>query len=413
MIALADCNNFYVSCERVFNPSIKNKPVVVLSNNDGCIISRSNEAKRLGIKMGEPVFKIKKIIECHDVKLFSTNFALYGDMSSRVMRLLEEFAPNIEMYSIDEAFIDFKGIENPLGNTRDLIRDIHKSTGIPISVGIAPTKTLAKVANHIAKKNSREGICLLDNPSYIQNILKNFAISEIWGIGTKSTAMLNSYGVYTAHDFISLNEKWILKNMSITGLRLCRELKGEVCFNLDKYPKSKKSISSSRTFQDKTNNYEYISRYISRNSSRCAQKLRAEGACAGSIGIVLKTSLYDKVQDYHRSCRIASVDTPTSSTHDIIKISSMLLRSVYRKGVRYSKSKVFVGDIVSKDRVQLNLFDNKKVRPSLDSNIDFINRTMGPDTIRMLSDGIDKKISKKHMSPRFTTRWDELLEVSS
>ena len=412
MIALADCNNFYVSCERVFNPSLKNKPVVVLSNNDGCVISRSNEAKRLGIKMGEPAFKIKRTVERHDVQIFSTNFALYGDMSSRVMRLLDEFAPNIEVYSIDEAFMDFKGLKSPIAEAKKLTENINRATGIPISIGIAQTKTLAKIANHIAKQNSRDGICLFEDHSYIDSQLKSFPVSSVWGIGMKGAAMLNSYGVNTVRDFISLNEKWILRNLSITGLRLYKELKGETCFDLDTHPKSKKSISSSRTFPEKSDSYEYISRHISRNASRCAQKLRSDKSCAGFIGIVLKTSPYDSHQEYRRSCRTIALEPPTNSTQEIIKISSTLLESVYKEGERYSKSKIFVGDIVSKNRIQLHLFNNKKDSSRLDQNIDFINSTMGPDTIKMLSDGIAKKISKRHMSPRFTTRWDELLEIS-
>ena len=412
MIALADCNNFYVSCERVFNPSLKNKPVVVLSNNDGCIISRSDEAKKIGIKMGEPVFKIKDLISKHDVQLFSTNFALYGDMSSRVMSLLSQFSPSIEIYSVDEAFIDFSGINQRHIVAENLITKIKKSTGIPISIGVARTKTLAKIANHIAKKYSNNGFFALNSKNYEISILKKFPISKVWGIGYKRAKMLSHYNIYSAYDFIQLNEGWVKKNMSITGLQLLRELKGEKCFRIDKYPRSKKNISSSRTFSNKTDNYEKISKHISRNVSRCAKKLREQKSCAGFIGISIRTSPHDYKQEYLYLSRYAIIDTPTNNTIELIKISMNLLKSIYKENINYSKSKVFVGDIVPSNRVQTNLFDSKKDRRKLDKSIDAINSSMGRDTIQVLSSGIKKSKQSNNMSPRYTTRWNELLEIS-
>ena len=412
MIALADCNNFYVSCERVFNPSLKNKPVVVLSNNDGCIISRSDEAKKIGIKMGEPVFKIKDLISKHDVQLFSTNFALYGDMSSRVMSLLSQFSSSIEIYSVDEAFIDFSGINQRHIVAENLITKIKKSTGIPISIGVARTKTLAKIANHIAKKYSNNGFFALNSKNYEISILKKFPISKVWGIGYKRAKMLSHYNIYSAYDFIQLNEGWVKKNMSITGLQLLRELKGEKCFSIDKYPRSKKNISSSRTFSKKTDNYEKISKHISRNVSRCAKKLREQKSCAGFIGISIRTSPHDYKQEYLYLSRSAIIDTPTNNTIELIKISMNLLKSIYKKNINYSKSKVFIGDIVPSNRVQTNLFDSKKDRRKLDKSIDAINSSMGRDTIQVLSSGIKKSKQSNNMSPRYTTRWDELLEIS-
>lgn len=412
MIALADCNNFYVSCERVFNPSLKNKPVVVLSNNDGCIISRSDEAKKIGIKMGEPVFKIKDLISKYDVQLFSTNFALYGDMSSRVMSLLSQFSPSIEIYSVDEAFIDFSGIDQRHLVAGNLITKIKKSTGIPISIGVARTKTLAKIANHIAKKYSNSGFFALNSKNYEISILKKFPISKVWGIGYKRAKMLSHYNIYSAYDFIQLNEGWVKKNMSITGLQLLRELKGEKCFSIDKYPRSKKNISSSRTFSNKTDNYEKISKHISRNVSRCAKKLREQKSCAGFIGVSIRTSPHDYKQEYLYLSRSAIIDTPTNNTIELIKISMNLLKSIYKENINYSKSKVFIGDIVPSNRVQTNLFDSKKDRRKLDKSIDTINCSMGRNTIQVLSSGIKKSKQSNNMSPRYTTRWDELLEIS-
>ena len=412
MIALADCNNFYVSCERVFNPSLKNKPIVVLSNNDGCIISRSDEAKKIGIKMGEPVFKIKDLISKYDVQLFSTNFALYGDMSSRVMSLLSQFSPSIEIYSVDEAFIDFSGIDQRHLVAGNLITKIKKSTGIPISIGVARTKTLAKIANHIAKKYSNSGFFALNSKNYEISILKKFPISKVWGIGYKRAKMLSHYNIYSAYDFIQLNEGWVKKNMSITGLQLLRELKGEKCFSIDKYPRSKKSISSSRTFSNKTDNYEKISKHISRNVSRCAKKLREQKSCAGFIGVSIRTSPHDYKQEYLYLSRSAIIDTPTNNTIELIKTSMNLLKSIYKENINYSKSKVFIGDIVPSNRVQTNLFDSKKDRRKLDKSIDTINCSMGRNTIQVLSSGIKKSKQSNNMSPRYTTRWDELLEIS-
>ena len=412
MIALADCNNFYVSCERVFNPSLKNKPIVVLSNNDGCILSRSDEAKKIGIKMGEPVFKIKDLISKYDVQLFSTNFALYGDMSSRVMSLLSQFSPSIEIYSVDEAFIDFSGIDQRHLVAGNLITKIKKSTGIPISIGVARTKTLAKIANHIAKKYSNSGFFALNSKNYEISILKKFPISKVWGIGYKRAKMLSHYNIYSAYDFIQLNEGWVKKNMSITGLQLLRELKGEKCFSIDKYPRSKKNISSSRTFSNKTDNYEKISKHISRNVSRCAKKLREQKSCAGFIGVSIRTSPHDYKQEYLYLSRSAIIDTPTNNTIELIKTSMNLLKSIYKENINYSKSKVFIGDIVPSNRVQTNLFDSKKDRRKLDKSIDTINCSMGRNTIQVLSSGIKKSKQSNNMSPRYTTRWDELLEIS-
>ena len=316
--------------------------------------------KKIGIKMGEPVFKIKDLISKHDVQLFSTNFALYGDMSSRVMSLLAEFSPSIEIYSIDEAFIDFSGIDQRHLIAKNLITKIKKATGIPISIGVARTKTLAKIANHIAKKYSTNGFFTLNSKNYEISILKKFPISKVWGIGYKRAKMLSSYNIYSAYDFIQLNERWVKKNMSITGLQLLRELKGEKCFSIDKYPKTKKNISSSRTFSKKTDDYEEISRHISRNVSRCAKKLREQNSCAGFIGISIRTSPYDYKQEYLYLSRAAIIDTPTNNTIELIKISMNMLKNIYKQNINYSKSKVFIGDIIPSNRVQTNLFDIKK-----------------------------------------------------
>ena len=239
MIGLADCNNFYASCERVFNPKIKGKPIVVLSNNDGCVIARSNEAKALNIKMGEPAFKIKSLFKKHKVHVFSTNFALYGDLSERVMNTLKSEISRVEIYSIDEAFLDFSDLCS-FDRALSISKKVKKWTGIPISIGIAPTKTLAKVANHIAKKSTKEGVFIL-RKSDIVRYLQYLPIEDVWGIGRKNAFKLKQYGVYTALDFRNLNTDWLRKNFSINGVRLQKELMGEICYELE-FKKNKKRI---------------------------------------------------------------------------------------------------------------------------------------------------------------------------
>ena len=280
MIALADCNNFYASCERVFNPGLKNKPIVVLSNNDGCIIARSNEAKELGIKMGVPVFQVRDIIDNNNVYVFSTNFALYGDMSSRVMSLLTDMAPETEIYSIDEAFMNFSGVKESVRLASKMKSIIAKSTGIPISIGIAGTKTLAKVANYFAKKQTDKGVYALTDQQQIMRALKELPVSKLWGVGSRHLRMLHSYGITTAYEFVQLNEEWVLDKMTIMGLRMQQELKGDSRFALDVYPARKKNIRTSRSFGIKVKSLQTIQESIIAHAARCAEKLRMENSCA-------------------------------------------------------------------------------------------------------------------------------------
>ena len=285
MIALADCNNFYASCERVFNPKIKSKPVIVLSNNDGCVIARSNEAKTLGIKMGEPVFKIRNIIDQNKVYIFSTNFALYGDMSNRVMSLLNDMVPSLEVYSIDEAFLDFDGIRDYSQLAYDIKTKVQKSTGIPISIGVAKTKTLAKIANYIAKKNSKNNIFIINENSNFSELFKKISISNLWGIGNSYSFILNNYGVKTIYDFMCLNESWVQNTMNIVGLKMLRELKGESCFPIDANPSTKKNISTSRTFKADISDMRLIKQAVSNHAVRCAEKLRKQKSSGRYIGV--------------------------------------------------------------------------------------------------------------------------------
>ncbi|RPH01768.1 MAG: Y-family DNA polymerase [Candidatus Pelagibacter sp. TMED153] len=416
MIALVDCNNFYASCERVFNPKLKNKPVVVLSNNDGCVIARSNEAKSLGIKMGEPAFKIRSIVEQNDVFIFSTNLALYGDMSNRIMSLLGDIAPSFEVYSIDEAFLDFKGILDCSELAFYIKKIVVKATGVPVSVGVAKTKTLAKIANHIAKKHSKNNVFLMIDDADILEMLKKTPVSQVWGFGSAHSKMLNSYGVKTAYDFINLNEGWVQKNMNIVGVKILRELKGEQCFFINSSPQNKKSICTSRTFPRDVSDINLIKEAISNHAMRCSEKLRKQKSSAKYIGVFLNTNPFNKQGSYCNSYKSAILETYTNDSIEILKVAGKLLKSIYNKGYSYKKSGVIISNILPENQIQLNLFNNLKNHPQrkdLFKKIDFINKTMGRDTVRILSQGISKswKIGKENLSPCYTTRWNELLKV--
>tara|TARA_B000000460_G_C21519958_1_gene395305 strand:- start:24 stop:1280 length:1257 start_codon:yes stop_codon:yes gene_type:complete len=416
MIALADCNNFYASCERVFNPGLKNKPIVVLSNNDGCIIARSNEAKVLGIKMGVPVFQVRDIIDNNNVYVFSTNFALYGDMSSRVMSLLSDISPEIEIYSIDEAFMNFTGVKDSVHLASRMKSVVTKSTGIPISIGIAATKTLSKVANYFAKKQTANGVYALTEQQQIVQALKELPVSKLWGVGSRHLRMLNSYGINTAYDFIQLNEEWVLEKMTIMGLRMQRELKGDPCFGIDAYPSRKKNIRTSRSFGVKVKSLQTIQESIIAHAARCAEKLRIENSCARYVSVILRTNPFSKSQDYYYGYKSINLEIPTNDSMEIVNAAKILLGSIYKEGLIYTKSGVIVGDTVPADQVQLNLFyseQGREKRKNLYKSVDFINQTMGRDKIQLLGQGIAKKwkLKQENLSPCYTTRWTDLLRV--
>ena len=416
MIALADCNNFYASCERVFNPGLKNKPIVVLSNNDGCIIARSNEAKVLGIKMGVPVFQVRDIIDNNNVYVFSTNFALYGDMSSRVMSLLSDISPEIEIYSIDEAFMNFTGVKDSVHLASRMKSVVTKSTGIPISIGIAATKTLSKVANYFAKKQTANGVYALTEQQQIVQALKELPVSKLWGVGSRHLRMLNSYGINTAYDFIQLNEEWVLEKMTIMGLRMQRELKGDPCFGIDAYPSRKKNIRTSRSFGVKVKSLQTIQESIIAHAARCAEKLRIENSCARYVSVLLRTNPFSKSQDYYYGYKYINLEIPTNDSMEIVNAAKILLGSIYKEGLIYTKSGVIVGDTVPADQVQLNLFyseQGREKRKNLYKSVDFINQTMGRDKIQLLGQGIAKKwkLKQENLSPCYTTRWTDLLRV--
>jgi DNA polymerase V len=420
MFALVDCNNFYASCERVFNPNLNGKPIVVLSNNDGCVIARSNEAKLLGIPMGAVAFQLKEVIEKHHVKVFSSNYTLYGDMSNRVMTELGKFTPEIEIYSIDEAFLDMVGFEryhdlNEYG--QNIKKIVTRNTGIPISIGIAPTKALAKVANKTAKKNpTSQGVLVLDSPEKIQAVLATFPIEDVWGIGGRYAKMLSQqHQVKTAQDFVNLSDNLVQKKMGIVGLRLKKELMGFSCLTLESIAPKKQNICTSRSFGAMIKEYEPLSEAVATFASRCAFKLRKQGTCAKTITVFITTNRFsEKEPQYSPSCSF-TLPTASNSSIDLVEYALKALQRIYRKGYQFKKAGVIVSEIVPKDQLQMNLFEQKNPQKhqAVMKSLDTLNHWYGREKVRLAATGTDRKwkLRQEFKTKCFTTNWQELFEI--
>jgi DNA polymerase V len=348
VFALVDCNNFYVSCERLFRPELNGKPVVVLTNNDGCIVARSNEAKALGIPMGEPFFKVKQLIARYNVHVFSSNYALYGDLSHRVMDVLREMEPNVEVYSIDEAFISL-----PVSKVWDLVKyaaelreRVRKQVGIPVSIGIATTKTLAKVANRVAKKEAQlQGVFDLTSESEIDRILEKTEVNDVWGIGRSSTETLNNRSIYTALDLKRTDETWIRKQLTVVGARTVMELNGVSCISIENAPACPKSIITSRSFGHPVTDIDNLREAVISYVSRAGGKLRKQGVEADTLNIFITTGPFDKQSSYSNNQTI-TLHRPTSSTPELITAAMQCLKALYRPGYRYRKAGVMLTGIV-------------------------------------------------------------------
>ena len=420
MFALIDCNNFYASCERVFQPKLKNKPIVVLSNNDGCVIARSNEAKKLGIPMGAVAFEYKRIFEQNNINVFSSNYALYGDMSNRVMTLLRDFSPDIEIYSIDEAFLKFDGFEkwfdfNTYGN--QIRYKVTKGTGIPISVGIAPTKALSKVANKIAKKfpERTQNVYVIDTEDKRIKALKWLPIGDVWGIGSQHAKRLKKINVNTAYDFTQLTEDWVKTNMSIVGLRLYKELKGIPCLELEDV-QPKKNIATTRSFDKTYEDKAYIQERVSTFAVTCAEKLRKQNSNCNALMVFIHTNGFRKdLPQYGRNV-VVKLPYPTNSSIDIAKYASIGLDKIYKKGYQYKKAGVIVMDITPEESKQINLFENsnEKHQPLM-SIMDKINKSIGTTKVKLASQDIGRtwKMKQEKLSPRFTTRIAEIIKIKA
>jgi DNA polymerase V len=417
MFGLADCNNFFVSCERVFNPSLDGKPVIVLSNNDGCVISRSNEAKRLGIRMGEPVFKIRELILKENVAVFSSNYALYGDMSGRVMDTLREMTPDIEVYSVDEAFLDLRTL--PAGSLKEhgdkIAWRVRKNTGIPVSIGISKTKTLAKVAARIAKRTSEQSnCCLLDGSEEIENALKNCPAEDIWGIGRRFSRFLKDNGILTAFDFINLPGNRVHSRMSITGYRTWKELRGESCILFENLSASQKQICTSRSFPREVSDQEELYKAFSFFTSACAEKLRRQRSVCRGVNIFLLTNLFRDYMTGHYKNVVIPFETPTDSTIELLKIVSSGLGKLFKEGCSYKKGGVILTEITRKEETPGEIFCGYDVdkHSSLMECVDDINKRYGKGSIVSAAQGTERfKTSSAHLSRRYTTDWADIITV--
>ena len=420
MFALVDCNNFYVSCERVFEPKLKYSPVVVLSNNDGCIIARSNEAKALGIKMGEPVFKIKHIIEKNNITVFSTNFALYGDFSNRVMNILTSLVSNIEVYSIDEAFLDCSIWKEKYFHKQAMYicKIIKQRTGIPVSIGISTTKTLAKVANHIAKQSSQlGGVFILNDHIMTEKILKQFPVEKVWGIGRKSRTLLNCYGIRTALQLRNMDRKWVKGHLTIKGLQIVQELNGEPCFAIESIINPKKEICTSRSFGGMVTDLQSLKESVSMYATRCAEKLRKQKSCAGLVKVFIHSNYFRQDLPQYNNCCTMIFPVKTNDTAEIIHYALKGLKKIYRPNYQYKKAGVIISNLVHQNMVQYSLFDNidREKSKKIMYSIDKINAIMGRDYIRYGIQGFNSswKLHQERLSPCYTTRWSDLLRVTT
>jgi len=392
-IALIDCNSFYVSCERLFNPKIRRKPVVVLSNNDGCIVSRSNEAKALGIKMGEPYFKAKDIIVKNNVQIFSSNYSLYGDLSRRVMRTLKRFNSDIEVYSIDEAFIDLSNFsDNEVTDVAQEIRaTVLKWTGIPTSIGIAKTKTLSKVANHIAKKK-QSGVTNLIGVENIDPILEKIDINDVWGVGRQLTKFYHKNGIYNAKQLKNKSNTWIKKNSNVLGSRTAMELRGISCIDLEKTESKRKSCVVSRSFGQRVEKFQELKEAVAGYCLNASEKIRSESLIAKSITVFVRTSPFQSRFGYYSNSKTIDFPIATNNSIEIVKTALTALENIFKNGYRYQKAGVMLTGLSNSDG-NINLFSSEKDQKisSLMRSIDNTNYRYGRSTLSLASAGIHKR----------------------
>lgn len=413
MFGLVDCNNFYASCERVFNPSLNGKPIVVLSNNDGCVIARSNEAKLLGIKMGVPAYQIKELVNTHGVTVFSSNYTLYGDMSGRVMSMLAELSPEIEVYSIDEAFLNLTGIKDLQSLGTNIVRKVSRGTGIPVSIGIAPTKTLAKMANKFAKKYpAYNRLCIIDTEEKHEKALKLFEIGEVWGIGHRQVAKLEKQGVKTAFDFTQLPGSWVRKYMTVVGERTWKELRGISCIDMETVPPAKKQICTSRSFGKMVEDIDTMSEAIATHASTCAKKLRQQKSYAMSLMVFIHTNNFREDLPQYWKNTIVQFPIPTSDTLEIVEYALAGLKTIFMEGYQYKKAGVIITEITT--NAQLGLFNSidRDKRERLMQVVDKINgKHQHHIKLAIQGSGRDWKLKQEQLSQRYTTDINEVITI--
>ncbi len=423
LFALIDCNNFYVSCERAFNASLQNTPTIVLSNNDSCVVARSNEAKKLGIKMGQPVFEIEGLIRKHHIQVFSSNYTLYADISDRVMSVLSQFSPHMEIYSIDEAWLELTGqaIDDLTEFGRAIKARVFQHTGIPVSVGIASTKSLTKIANELVKTDpSYHGV--LDLTGYseeqIDDLLAKVEIKDVWGIGHKYALFLRNYGITTAKELKYADEKWIRKYLTVTGARIVLELRGISCNSLEAVRPPKQGIMCAKTFGREITTFDELSEAISTYAVRATEKLREQDSVTSCLTVFIKTNTFKQNIEQYANSFTVELAYPTAYTPDIIKQALTGLKAMYRPNLSYYKAGVMLTRITPQSSLQPDLFGEFNVlehyrQARLMMIVDAINRIYGRDTLVFAIQGVSPrwKMRQLKLSNQFTTRWSDLLRV--
>ena len=418
MFALVDCNNFYASCERVFQPQWKGKPVVILSNNDGCVIARSNEAKALGIPMGAPAFKYQAQFKRQKIKVFSSNYPLYGDMSSRVMSILERYTPNIELYSIDEAFLQFKGFDlfDLQKEGMKMQKQIKKWTGIPVSVGIAPSKALAKIANKIAKKFAVKtgGVYSIDTEEKRIKALKWTSISDVWGIGRQHLQQLEAIGVANAWQFSLLSDDWVRKQMSVLGLRLKKDLQGLPSIQLEEVKAPKKGIATTRSFEGNLTSFSDLEERVSTFASNCAEKMRKQQSSCQALLVFIRSDPHKKdVISYRNSC-VLTLPYATNSSIILSRYAILGLRKIFKENIAYKKAGVMIMGLLPTEKRQLNLFENNNTKHvALMKSLDKIHKRFGPYQIKLANQDLNRTwtMKQQYLSNRFTTELKDVITV--
>ncbi len=420
MFALVDCNNFYASCERVFQPQWEGKPVVILSNNDGCVIARSNEAKALGIPMGAPAFQYKKQFERHQIKVFSSNYPLYGDMSRRVMHILESYTPHIEIYSIDEAFLQFKGFDrfDLQAHAQKMRQQVRQWTGIPVSVGLAPSKALAKIANKVAKKFAKrtQGVYCIDTEEKRIKALRWTAIGDVWGVGRQHRKRLEAMGVKNALDFVHLPDDWIRKYMSILGLRLKKDLQGLPCIPLEESVPAKKNIATTRSFEGTLTQWHDLEERVSTFAGSCAEKLRQQNSSCQALLVFVRSDPHKANATPYRNSCVMSLPYASNSTLTITKFAVAGLKRIFKKDIAYKKAGVIIMDLVPTTQRQLHLFESQIDKHDvLMQTIDRIHKRFGPHQMKLANQDLNRtwKMKQEHLSPRYTTVLKEVITVKT
>ena len=420
-IALVDVNNFYVSCERVFNPKLNGKPIVVLSNNDGCAVARSNEVKALGVSMGAPWFKMKALAKQHGIIALSSNYALYADMSNRVMSILREFSPDQEVYSIDESFLDLSGFQSHdlIAYGQQMRKRILKWTGLPVCVGIGASKTLAKLANHCAKKRPVfKNVCNFNAMRHdaLDQLLSEISVSEIWGVGGKLAPRLEALGFRSVYDLKHANQKIMRREFGVVMEKTIRELNGDVCIELEEAPPAKQQILSSRSFGQPVRDYNSLAESISLYVSRAAEKLRRQQSVAGSVYVYIRTSPFKPDEPYYSKGMTVSLSSPVSDTRQLANVALWALKQLYQPDYNYAKAGVMLSELQSMHQVQMDMFSKNAISTksiALMQAMDSINHKMGKDAIKLASEGFNKpwKMRQENKSPSYTTHWQHIIKA--